>query len=761
MQSSSPRRWSVIGPITLATLILSGALLAPAAGLGATPRAAGAARVGSPLLSSAAAVTATPLITPTLTSLPAVTSTVTSVVSTATSAVATLTTVARTATSTITTVVTPAHTATGTPRATGTATTVAPPAATSTHTAVPHTATLPAANTPGPAVTNTPGPASTVTSAVTATLAVSPSTVSQGGLTFATGGGFLPGEKVAISLHGQVLAQPQADVAGNLPLSGFGVPYTTTTGSQQVVASGLTSHRVATDTISVVALHPTLTVNRSNVTPTNKVTVNGCGFGARERVVLALNGSALITTPGVITTTTAGCFSATLSVPYSLLAGANTLSASGSTSRGTALVTLIGSLPVASTWFFAGASTMSGQSPLLDLLNTSNETALVTLTVMYADRAAGTNSFNVAGHTRLTVDLRNLAGSDARFGLVVRANRDVSASLTEQRADADQWTIPGLSATSTTWYLAEGYTGLTLKESIAVLNPGSTPATVNVNLLPFNGRPARTVPYTVPPEQEIVVDVNALMPRQSLSAIVTSGQRIVVERTMTFGTGNFGAHAKQGTNLSAVTWYFAEGSTLNNFETFLTVLNPNPTQVAFVTASYFSSTGVSLGNQTIQIDPLHRGNFRLNDLVHSSAIATIVSANVPVVVERPMYFGPPNGGPSGGSDVFGRNGTGTTYIFPSGNTSTMREFLLLLNPNSHAAQVRTTFYTNTGQVVTHDLTVPPFARANVDVNRDVPGLPLGDHGVSVKSLNGIGIVAEQSIYSSNFRSGSGSQGIAR
>jgi hypothetical protein len=161
------------------------------------------------------------------------------------------------------------------------------------------------------------------------------------------------------------------------------------------------------------------------------------------------------------------------------------------------------------------------------------------------------------------------------------------------------------------------------------------------------------------------------------------------------------------------------------------------------------------------VDPLRRGNFKLNDYVRSNAISTIVSANVPIVVERPMYFGPPNGGPSGGSDVFGRNGTGTSWTFPEGNTATMKEFLLLLNPSGKTAEVKATFYTSDGKVVTTNLSVTPFTRHNIDVNRDVPNLPAGEHSVVVQSTNNVGIVVEQSIYDSAFRSGSSSQGIPR
>ncbi|GAC1432025.1 MAG: hypothetical protein NVSMB65_05620 [Chloroflexota bacterium] len=741
MHFTHPRRWRSVA--LTATVAL--ALIGPAVSSGLSPRPAGAvAPAAGRVLSSSAAVT--PTVTLTTTALPTAVLTPT----------ATLT---HTATSTATS--RPAATATSRPAAT--ATTRATSAATPTRTAR-AAATVTATTRPAATATSTARPAATATSTaapvVKATLRVVPTRIGQGGLAFATGAGFLPGEKVVISLRGQALTTALA-LTGVLPPTGFGIPYTTTAGLHVVTASGATSKRVATTTITVTAVHPTLQANVTTAQPGTAVTVNGCGFAPTERIVLALNGSALVSTPAVITTTAAGCFTAGLRAPAGLLEGLNTLSATGSTSRATAQVSLQGRLPVAATWYFAGASTFGGETPRLSLLNPNGQSATVTVTIMAVGRPPVSTTLTAAAHARLTVDLRNTVGAGVQFGLVVRANRTISAGLTQLRANADQWSTPGISAPMTSWYLAEGYTGLTFKETISILNPGGTPAIVTLRLLPFNGKAPRTVTYTLAGERELVVRVNDLMPRQSVSALITSTQPVVTQRTMTFGTGDYGAHAKLGSNLSSVTWFLAEGSTLNGFETFLTVLNPNPAQEAFVTASYFSRTGASLGNQTIRIDPLHRGNFKLNDLVRSSGIATIVSSNVPVVVERPMYFGPPNGGPSGGSDVFGRNGTGTNWTFPEGNTATMREFLLMFNPSGRTAKVRSTFYTASGRVVTYTRTVLPFSRANVDVNRDVLGLPQGEHGVVVESINNVGIVVEQSIYDSTFRQGSSSQGIAQ
>ena len=72
---------------------------------------------------------------------------------------------------------------------------------------------------------------------------------------------------------------------------------------------------------------------------------------------------------------------------------------------------------------------------------------------------------------------------------------------------------------------------------------------------------------------------------------------------------------------------------MNNFETYLTILNPDSSQPAAVTATFFDQAGNVLGNDTIVIDPLRRGNIKVNDFVRSSGIATILSANIPVVAD--------------------------------------------------------------------------------------------------------------------------------
>ena len=137
---------------------------------------------------------------------------------------------------------------------------------------------------------------------------------------------------------------------------------------------------------------------------------------------------------------------------------------------------------------------------------------------------------------------------------------------------------------------------------------------------------------------------------------------------------------------------------------------------------------------------------------------------MPVLVERPLYFGSPNGGAgAGGSDVFGRNGGGTSWLFPEGNTAgSFREFLLLQNPGGLAAEVRVRFFGTAGQVVDRHPDPGPAQPLHPRraARRWCAAAP-GQHGSLVTSTNGVPIIAEQSIYSDNFTRGDGVAGIAQ
>jgi len=528
---------------------------------------------------------------------------------------------------------------------------------------------------------------------------------------------------------------------------------TATTGSTHAVAPRTTrASRRATTTPGRTG--PSLTLQSPSAAPGGTVTVTGKGFGRREGVTLSLNGAALTS----VTTNPDGTFKATLRAPNGLLNGANTVAAIGAASGRSAVVTLTGRQRVASTFYFAGASTMAGERASLPILNPDTRAARVDLTFYYRDGAPRQARLSVAAHSRGTADLNALAGSNRVFGLKLAANRAVTAQLDVTRNGKDDFSLLGVSAPSASWYLAEGYTGLTFHETLALLNPGRTTAWVQVRLLPFGGRAARTVTVTVAPQRSLLVDVNRLMPGRSLSVIATARTPIVLTRLLTFSTSGYGVTARTGTNAAATSWIFAEGTTTTRFQTYLTVLNPNRSGTK-VTARFYGRTGALLGRRTIYVPGLRRANIKLNDVLHASGIASVVTSDRPVVVERPEYFGSPNGRRIAGSDVFGRNGGSLRWAFPGGTTSRRSEFLLIYNPSAKMVAVDATGYGSNGRMMTRRFYVQPTTRATIDVNRRFAGLA-AQHGIVLSAANGQGFVAEQTIFAPNFSTLDSTQGAA-
>ena len=624
------------------------------------------------------------------------------------------------------------------------------------------------------AVSRRAATATVTLASVTATFAVTPAATNRGGLITLSGGSFAPGEAVTVTVDGVItpLAAITATAQGALSATGVSIPYSLPVGPHTLRATGALSKRAATAGITVVALTPSISLSPAAAGPGASVTVTGQGFGRQEQVTLALDGAAVTTTTPI--TTANGAFSAAFVVPGTVLRGQNTVSAVGNASRVAAVTTLTGQLTRAPLFYFAGGRNTATDHAVVQVLNTNDQPASLRLIFYFDTGASYTERATVAAHAQVAIPVAPYGLPSGTFGLQLNADRQVSAQLTIRRDGRDGDTLLGNTGLGTTWYLAEGYTGLTFHETVSILNPDpSVAAHVQLQLVPFGGRPGRSVAVTVAPHASSVTDINAVLPGQSLSIIATADRPVVVARTLTFstvgatgatgaigsGATGYGLTTRAGSNSPATSWLFAEGTTVNRFETFLTVLNPNATP-ALVTASFYSRTGASLGSRTILVQGRSRANLKLNDFLNSSGIASVVTSDQPVLVERPEYFGSPNGVRIAGSDVFGRNGAGVRWSFPGGNTQGRSEFLLVYNPSATTVPIDVTAYGSDGRTLTHRIAVPPTVRYNIDVNQVFPGLAPG-HGIVLQSASGAGFVAEQTVFAPDHSTLRSTQGLAQ
>ena len=83
------------------------------------------------------------------------------------------------------------------------------------------------------------------------------------------------------------------------------------------------------------------------------------------------------------------------------------------------------------------------------------------------------------------------------------------------------------------------------------------------------------------------------------------------------------------------TWYLAEGSTAGGMETFILVQNPGDSE-AEVNLTFITESGPQAGPSAV-LPPGTRFTWRANDYITSYNVATTVSSDQPVVVERSMY----------------------------------------------------------------------------------------------------------------------------
>lgn len=494
-----------------------------------------------------------------------------------------------------------------------------------------------------------------------------------------------------------------------------------------------------------------------------RVTVDGRNFGQDELITLSLDGEALTTSPATIRSTQQGRFRASFVAPHALLPGRNTVAAAGALSGHTAVAPLSGSPGVASQFYFAGGESSAYVHAYLTLLNTAQRPVQVRLTFYSVGGARRTRTLTIGKTRERSLAVADYVAHPGPFGLAVRVDHAIAATLSLTRPGRDGDLLLGSSDLATHWYLAEGYTSLTFRETVALLNPGATAARVTLHLQPLGGRHARTVIVRVAPHSEAIADVNRLLPHRALSVTADSDHPVVVARTLTFSADRagrgFGLTLRTGSTAAATTWLFAEGSTLGGFQTFLTVLNANR-RAAHLTAQFYDSGGHRLGRRTLVAAAHSRLTLKLNQVIRASGIASVVSSDRPVVIERAEYFGSPNSPHIAGSDVYGRNGPAVRWSFPGGYGRGLSEFLLLYNPSAVSIPITARFYGQSEQTRVYHVVLRPHVRLTIAVRR-VARQFATEHGVTLEATNGQGFVAEQTLFSPDHRTLLSTQGFAQ
>jgi hypothetical protein len=196
----------------------------------------------------------------------------------------------------------------------------------------------------------------------------------------------------------------------------------------------------------------------------------------------------------------------------------------------------------------------------------------------------------------------------------------------------------GTPAPASTWYLAEGSTGEGFETWVLVQNPGAAAVTVDLTLMTGSGKlnPAALQNVAIPGKSRKSFNLGDYLTDYDVSTLVSAtGGGVIAERSMyddsrAWGTCSIGAVSP------ASTWYLAEGSTGEGFETFVLVQNPGAAAVS-VDLDFITSSGPQAGPQDVTIGAYSRRSFPIHDYVTDYNVSTVVTATGGVVAERAMY----------------------------------------------------------------------------------------------------------------------------
>jgi hypothetical protein len=301
------------------------------------------------------------------------------------------------------------------------------------------------------------------------------------------------------------------------------------------------------------------------------------------------------------------------------------------------------------------------------------------------------------------------------------------------------------------WLFAEGSQGF-FNTFILLANAGAAESGVTMNFL-LEGGGVVTHDITVPAGTRRTIfagDIPGLV-NQSFGVDITATQPILAERAMYLpGARLFeGGHGAAGVNRPERTWFLAEGATGSFFETFVLIGNPNGAP-ANVTLTYLLPNGTTV-TQLIEVPANGRRTINVETVdpqLADTAVSTTLVSDLPIVVERAMYWPDITLGWQEAHNSFGVSETGLRWGVADGRIGGAREFqtyILLANPNPVAAEVEVRFLKGS-QVEIRSYTLEPTSRKNINPAVDVPELGAGVFSAEVRVLNYQPIAVEKAMY---------------
>jgi hypothetical protein len=282
------------------------------------------------------------------------------------------------------------------------------------------------------------------------------------------------------------------------------------------------------------------------------------------------------------------------------------------------------------------------------------------------------------------------------------------------------------------WFFADGRTRDNAETRIVLFNPNDRAVRGGIVFITSDGR-ASEQPLRVDPFSRSTIWANDYVPDSDFSIQVTADETLYVERTVLFGHD---AATLAAVRSPSTTWYFAEGLANDVYETILIISNPEkrPAQISIRT---FSESGAQ-PEFPITVQDGARVAIEPARVEGVESFSTIVTSDVPVLVERGVYF---DGGRGGDANA-GTKAPSRVWYFAEGDTRD--EFdtkVALFNPNAEPATVKLEIIRTDGTPLEESVSMPGFTRRTIHMDQIIPSARF-----SIRLESDVPIAAERSIY---------------
>ncbi len=286
------------------------------------------------------------------------------------------------------------------------------------------------------------------------------------------------------------------------------------------------------------------------------------------------------------------------------------------------------------TWYLPEGSSLPNADTWVLVMNPNSHNARVKVTFITTGGTRKEKEYIMSPTSRLNI-LADYEVPNTTFSTIVESDSPVIAERSTYFNDGAGGTgSPGTPYASKKWYLAEGFTGH--NTSLALMNPYQADVTVKLTFMLEGSAPVTRQISMGPLSRQNVIVNNILPPNTAFSTLVESSSPIAVERTSTWNNGVYG-HSSLALPTPGRVWYLPEGSTAPPFHDYILLMNPNP-QSAKAVVTFMTEKGQAVVRE-YNLASNSRFTIYANWEVPNTALSAKVESELPIMVERAMYFG--------------------------------------------------------------------------------------------------------------------------